>query len=316
MLEVLVSVVILLVLALAGSWYLFHGAWAAVMLSSARRAAGVREKEQTVDGVHWRWLEGGKGPALVLVHGFAAASEHWLGVAGQLRGRYRVLIPDLPGFGLSHAPDDLAFDIPAQAERLWAWLDAQGVSECIITGSSMGGWIACQAAASRPERVRALWLQDPLGVSTARVSDIMARIKSGEANPFSIKTTADVHRLAKEMFSRTPPSVYPILKVEAARTMTLQPHLARMQKEILESPVPIEELAPRLTMPVLVQWGEMDRAVHVSGAPILEECLPVATVHVQKGVGHLPMLETPVRSARLFTAFSKEHGLSQQTPGL
>jgi pimeloyl-ACP methyl ester carboxylesterase len=307
MIALLVSSLILAALALIASWYLFPEAWAAGMLRSARRAAGVRLEQKVIGGIEWRWLEGGKGPALVMLHGFAAAGDHWLGVAGHLRGRFRLLIPDLPGFGLSQGPDNLPFDIPSQADRVWAWLDSLGVQECIIAGSSMGGWIAAQCAASRPDRVPALWLLDPLGVNSARISEIMARIERGERNPFSIKTTADVHSLARDMLHRAPPSIYPLLRSEARRTSRLRPQLDRMQQEIMHESVPIEDLAVRLVMPVLLQWGAKDRAVDVSGAAILEQCLPDIEVNVQENVGHLPMLETPLRSARMFTDFCRRH---------
>lgn len=314
MLLTLACVVAVLALAAVASWYLLPDLWLNAVLGPARRLAGVRPERRCVDGVDWYFLAGGTGPTLVLLHGFAAEADHWLPVAGLLRGRFRMLIPDLPGFGHSAPAAGLAFDIGEQARRVWAWLDALEVGPCLLAGNSMGGWIAARCAADRPQQVQAVWLQDPAGVNTAATSEMMRRIEEGRPNPFVITSPRDYQRLASEMIARRAPLPYPVLRAGYRRVRALVPELQRLQEQILSS-TPIEELAPRLTMPVLVQWGEADRAVHVSGARVLERLLPDPEVAVHQGVGHLPMLETPLGSARLFLAFCEQHGLVETRDG-
>ncbi|MEM9056530.1 MAG: alpha/beta hydrolase, partial [Pseudomonadota bacterium] len=57
-------------------------------------------------------------------------------------------------------------------------------------------------------------------------------------------------------------------------------------------------------VPALIVWGELDRVLDVSGAPLLQARLPRSTLIVREGVGHLPMIEEPARSARDFIAFA------------
>lgn len=296
------------------SWYGFPQAWYGLAIGRARRLAGLSAHSERVDGVRWFHLEGGEGPTLVLLHGFAAEADHWLPVAGLLRFRFRVLAPDLPGFGQSESCEALDCSVPAQAERLWRWLDARGVSDCLLAGNSMGGWVAAQCAALRPDRVHALWLQDPLGVSTAAQSALMEQVTGGGRNPFRIDSPGDYQRLAYEMIARKAPLPYPVLRVGFERTRGLAPHLDRMLGDILERSTPIEALAPTLTMPVLVQWGEKDRAVDVSGAGVLGRSLPDVEVVTHKRIGHLPMLEKPAGSAKLFFDFCRARGLLDSTP--
>lgn len=306
--------VIFLIAAVLGAvffvtWYALPQAWYRVAMRRARKLAGMQPNLTEVQGVRWFHLAGGQGPALVLLHGFAAEADHWLPVAGILRWKFELHIPDLPGFGQSESSEGLDFRIPQQAQRLWAWLDQLGVGECLLAGNSMGGWIAAQCAASRPERVRGLWLQDPLGVSTATTSHLLARIQSGGPNPFAINSPADYQRLAAEMIARRAPLPYPVLRVGFERTRGLAAHLDRILQEVMVESSPIESLAEQLTMPVLVQWGEKDRAVDVSGAGVLGRLLPRVEVVTHRNVGHLPMLEKPAGSARLFLDFCKRQGL-------
>jgi pimeloyl-ACP methyl ester carboxylesterase len=78
-------------------------------------------------------------------------------------------------------------------------------------------------------------------------------------------------------------------------------------KQIMSSTEALEDLAPLIRIPVLLQWGSKDFAVDVSGAEILKTKFHNLTVHVQTDVGHLPMLETPQASCGFFTEFYKRH---------
>jgi len=110
----------------------------------------------------------GSAPALVLLHGIGSASASWL---AQLRhpapGRC-TLAWNAPGYGVS---TPLSGDAPAAADygrRLWAWLDALGVTEAVLAGHSLGALMAVAAALQAPGRVRRLVLLAPaLGYADA-----------------------------------------------------------------------------------------------------------------------------------------------------
>ena len=98
-------------------------------------------------------------PLVVAVHGITANSRAWLPVAGALRGRARVLAPDLRGRGASNrlpSPCGMA----AHAADLLALLDQLSVERAILVGHSLGGYIVARLAADHPERVRAAVLVD------------------------------------------------------------------------------------------------------------------------------------------------------------
>ncbi len=295
--------------AMVASWYVLPGIWSSLLTWVGRRLTGLRSRRRTVQGILWHYLEGGRGPTLVLLHGLAAECDHWLAVAGNLRREYHILIPDLPGFGASEPPAELSFLIDDQSRRLEAWLDELGIEQCLLAGNSMGGWIAADFAARNPARVPALWLQDPFGVLTAEPSELLAALARGERNPFAVQKLSDYKYLAMVMLSRTYHVPYPLLRHGYLLAKRLYPHLDRMHQEVLVRSEPLESLAPRLSMPVLIEWGSADRAVHVSGAWILDQLIPRSEVVILEGAGHLPMLERPFQSAGSFREFAARQGL-------
>lgn len=301
----------LLAFLLAGvaSWFLFPSRWLLLLSWLARRISGFRIRNREVGGVRWHWYEGGHGPTLVILHGLAAEADHWLGVAGLLRRQFHILAPDLPGFGRSEPPAGLDFQIDRQSARLEAWLDAIGVGDCLLAGNSMGAWVCADFAARHPARVRALWLQDPFGVLSAPPSEILTALFDDGSNPFSVDTMADYKKLVSMMFHRPPHVPYPIARAGYLNARRLQAHLPRMQTEVLQQSEALESLAPRLRMPVLVEWGLLDRAVNVAGADILAGLLPDAEVLRRDHVGHLPMLECPVQCANTFLDFARSRGI-------
>lgn len=107
--------------------------------------------------------EHGTGPAVVLLHGSPGAVADFRHLTPHLSGRFRLLVPDLPGFGRSErwVPD---YSIAAHAEQVLAWLDALGVTEFCAVGFSQGGGVALHLADRAPQRVRAVALVGGIGI--------------------------------------------------------------------------------------------------------------------------------------------------------
>ena len=115
-----------------------------------RREAGFSRREiLTVSGTV-PYLDGGTGRVVVLLHGYQDQKDTWIEVASQLTDRFRVLIPDLHGFGENHTATNGDYRPAAQAGRVHDFLLALGVGPVHLGGVSMGGEIAGAYAAVYP----------------------------------------------------------------------------------------------------------------------------------------------------------------------
>ena len=108
-------------------------------------------------GGRLRYLAGGDGEPLLLVHGLGGAAANWLALAPLLLPGRRLLVPDLPGHGGS-APLPAAPSLNAYADRLGRLLDLDGAAPAAVVGHSLGGAVALRLAIRRPEPVRGLVL--------------------------------------------------------------------------------------------------------------------------------------------------------------
>jgi len=97
--------------------------------------------ETAIQGTTIAWGEMGDGPPLVLLHGLMDTHRTWRRVAHRLASRYRVLMPDLPGSGLSGRPD-APYTLGWNAQMVADWMAAIGVDKASLCGHSYGGGVA------------------------------------------------------------------------------------------------------------------------------------------------------------------------------
>ena len=127
---------------------------------------GLEERTAEIKDVRMRYYVGGEGPPLVLVHGLAGSASNWDEVAELLLGRFRLLVPDLPGHGASAAFPAVATLDPF-AERLASLAKLEGMGRAAIAGHSMGGVIGLRLAVNHPELVSALVLTASAGIRSS-----------------------------------------------------------------------------------------------------------------------------------------------------
>jgi pimeloyl-ACP methyl ester carboxylesterase len=130
------------------------------------KIAGLQEGFADVKGSRLRYLVGGDGEPLVLVHGFAGAATNWVEIAPVLARRYRVLVPDLPGHGLSSALSSTP-GLAAFADRVAAIAAQERMLPAHVVGHSLGAVVALRIAGRTPAAVRSLVLVAPAGISSS-----------------------------------------------------------------------------------------------------------------------------------------------------
>ncbi len=245
-------------------------------------------------------------PPLVAVHGIGASKDHWPPLARYLRSRFRVVAPDLPGFGESGRPADDDYSMAAQAARVRQLVEALGLGPVHLAGSSMGGRVAAELAAAHPGLVRTLWLIDPAGAEGEAVSEMIEMIQDGHPAPLFSRTAEEYAETLAFTMSNPPDIPAPALRVLAAEGAPHYDHyhrLFRLLAEELRDGPPTEDVLRGLDVPALVTWGAEDRVLHPSGAATIAAAMPRATAHVMPGLGHVPMIEDPEATAAAYLAF-------------
>jgi pimeloyl-ACP methyl ester carboxylesterase len=192
---------------------------------------------------------------LVFVHGLSGSSRWWRDVVPQLGGRRATLI-DLPRFGRVLQP-------PCAA----AWLAERLEPATVLVGHSMGGLIAAQVAAERPDLVGALVLVDAAGAPDAR------------------SLPAWGAGLARTLVA-APGRVLEAVVTDAARTGPEA--LVRGAWFAMRT-----RFAGRIAAPTLLVWGERDALLPVELAAAWQRAIPHARLVTIAGAGHVPMIEAP-----------------------
>jgi len=127
--------------------------------------------ERDLGGV--RYLVGGEGPLVVLVHGLGGLASNWRLIAPSLAREYRVLLPEIPGHGGSE-PLHEAQTLDPYAEALLRVVEEEGAVPAAWVGHSLGGLLALRAAVLRPEAVSGVVLAAGAGISSAtRIGEVV-----------------------------------------------------------------------------------------------------------------------------------------------
>ena len=117
----------------------------------------------SLDGMRVRFVREGRGPAVLMLHGSGSSLDAFDEIAARLRPTCEVVRLDLPGFGLTGPRPDRDYRIESYVSFLSRFLDEQSIERCTLIGSSLGGNIAWNFAATFPERVRSLVLMNATG---------------------------------------------------------------------------------------------------------------------------------------------------------
>jgi pimeloyl-ACP methyl ester carboxylesterase len=121
--------------------------------------AGFKTRHVENDGASIFVRAGGKGPAVVLVHGYGDTGDMWVPLAVELQRDHTVLVPDLRGLGLSSKPPG-GYDKKTQAGDIAAILDAYKIDRADVVAHDIGNMVAFAFAARYPERVKRMVLID------------------------------------------------------------------------------------------------------------------------------------------------------------
>ena len=301
--KILIVLLILIMAAVAG-YYAFPEKVAGYMLDLARSRAGLVKKQVKIDDHSIVYLEGGRGPTILLLHGYAAEKDNWLQFTAYLTNEYHVVIPDIPGYGESSQFMDKLYDLNSQISRVHKFAQAINLRKFHIAGNSMGGLFSGIYAVRYPEEIISLGLFDAGGVMPLEKNVLMKTMGKGE-NPLVLKDSSDWPRIMGLVFVNPPSLPYPLKKVFIHQALTNLIFYEKALKEIKPDFFSLEKQLPKIKAPTLILWGDQDKIFDVSSVPVFERGIKNHKTVIIKDCGHVPQVEKPKETAIHYLDFIK-----------
>lgn len=292
---------ILLIAAAGGLWVWFHYEPDRT-LEELSAYTNAQSRFIDIDGqrMHYR-REGTPGaPVLVLLHGNSASLHTWDGWVDALDDDFDVVRLDLPGFGLTGPSPERDYHDATYVRVLSRFIETLDIDRFALAGNSLGGNIAWQYTLEKPERVDKLILIDPSGMPQADTPV-----------PFVFRL-ARVPVLSNALTWFAPESLYrnSLLEVYGDDSLVTDTLVQRYRDLSLFAgnrqafvdaglqfdSAPIDRLG-EISTPTLILWGAKDAWIPVSDGERFQSALPNSELIIYPELGHVPMEESPARTA-------------------
>lgn len=243
----------------------------------------------TVNGLRIAYQRAGKGPPLVLLHGFISDSRAWRYQIDGLSSDFDVVAWDTPGCGGSSDTDE-EFAMTEYADCMAAFLDRVGVTSSHFCGISWGGTLALEFYRRYPERVRSLILADAYAGWAGSLGEDAAEQRLARCLRESELPPEEWGRQwAPEAFSRGAPES--MIEEYSAIMWDFHPVGFRAMSRAFVGD--FSDILGGVAVPTLLLWGEGDSRSPVQVGEAMRDRIPGSVLTVILGAGHVSNIEQP-----------------------
>lgn len=254
---------------------------------SATVSAGAPEsKFVTVYGAKIHYLEAGSGQqTVILLHGMGGDATNWAQTITLIAAKYRVIVPDQVGFGLSGKPS-LNYRVTTFVDFLNQLYKELKIERADLVGNSLGGWIAATFAATYPEKVNRLVLVDASGFKS-----LFERM---DYNVVDAGSSAETRRLFsllfyddKKFISDAAVERFYAKKIMTGDSDTIQRLLASFARgeDVLDNRL------SAVKQPTLIVWGREDELIPLEHGERYKKEIQGSQLFVIDKCGHVPQIE-------------------------
>ncbi len=235
-----------------------------------------------VNGTAVEMYSGGNGPPLVFFHG-AGGSSGWQAYHEDLASQYTVYVPSQPGFNGTEGPAWVK-TINDVALFNHMFIEALGLQDIVLMGSSMGGWVSAEMAAMDDHNLDALILVDAAG------------IKPVQGEIAEIFMVSAVTRLEQRFYDSSQVENYE----NYAREMTPEDQLVAHSNAITASQLcwrpylndpSLPHTLARVDTPTLIVWGREDAIIPVECGHLFQQAINGSQLSIIDNCGHSPAIE-------------------------
>lgn len=256
-----------------------------------------------VDGHKVRYLESGKGIRnhILFIHGLGSAADRWMKIPETLSD-YHTIAVDLPGFGESDKPANMAYTIEEFRKFIVSFLKDISINDekTTIVGHSLGGYIASEVAIQNQDYLNQLVLIDSSGMLN-EPTPILKEYLNAAINP----TKENVRKTFEKMVAD--PKRVPSQLVEGFIRRINMPNAKEAFKSTLTNSATTQIGLDRLRLinkiQTLILWGVDDKVIPLEHSKIFKEKIPDSQLEIIDDAGHAPFAEKPDQVCKILKDF-------------
>ncbi len=257
-----------------------------------------------VDGEEWKYLDGGKGEAILFLHGATGSKTQWRSLMREYLPDYRVIALDVPGLCVNQRFRSRRHSLRQLGQWLGKVLALLRVERVHIVASSLGCALAAYFTAARPECVQSLtFLGYPTQLATQQRHEAMLQ---EFRDVFSVRTVDELQAIYRRVYfsALTLPTI--VLRYNLREMQRYREPMLQVLAELLESmPVMMAGLR-QIRVPTLVIQGDSDQIAEPLSESFWQLQIPQVRCHIIPQCGHMPHLEKPDEVLQLHRALLQQ----------
>ena len=270
----------------------------------------------TACGARIAYAETGCGETVVLLHASASSSVQWRSLIERLQGRWRVLAPDLPGYGHTESTPGPASGGLAEGAALVDLILGQSSQRIHLVGHSYGGAVALRVAADRPARLLSLTLIEPVAFHLlgrapegTREHALLREVEEIAAAVTDAAATGDDRAgMARFIDYWSGPGAWQRLRPELQEALAPQTARVALDFRAVMSEAARFGCLRRIAVPTLVLRGTSSPGPAQRIAELVARLLPAARLQTIEGAGHmLPLTHAEAVNAAIIDQLSRNH---------
>ncbi len=245
------------------------------------------------NGIKTNYLEAGKGEPIVLIHGSGpgvTSYANWRLVIPALAEEFRVVAPDMVGFGYSERPANVEYGVQTWTDQVIGLMDTLDLQKAHLVGNSFGGAIALRIAAQAPERVGKLVLMGSMGVPFP-ITEGLERLWGYEPSFENMRKVLDVFAYSRDLVNDELAEVRYRGSIEPGFQESFAAMFPAPRQRWVEAMCTPEETIRQLPHHALLVHGREDQVIPVQTSLRLEELIDNADLNVYSHCGHWSMIE-------------------------
>ena len=245
------------------------------------------------NGIKTNYLEAGKGDPVVLIHGSGpgvTSYANWRLVLPALAENFRVLAPDMVGFGFSERPANIQYGVQTWADQVVGLMDTLELPTAHLVGNSFGGAIALRIATQHPDRVGKLVLMGSMGVPFP-ITEGLERVWGYEPSFENMRKVLDVFAYSRDLVNDELAEVRYRGSIQPGFQESFAAMFPAPRQRWVEAMCTPEDDIRRLPHRTLIVHGREDQVIPVQTSLRLMELIDNADLSVYSHCGHWSMIE-------------------------